>query len=133
MCLLAASHLSSLVDSRWSRGTPFQEQEGKIFLSIFATLTIPFPLSAAAAATPPTHFSAQDPSPDVMQEHYQHTRHPLDLRTHLTIVPSWAKKRQEKLGKCIICYEEGKHLQIKCRNYKSMKVCRHLSVFDDMM
>lgn len=115
-------------------GNTFSRTRGKnLFKEFFATLTIPFPLSAAAAATPPTPSPPRTSSSDVMQEHYQHTRHPLDLRTHLTIVPSWAKKRQEKLGKCIICYEEGKHLQIKCRNYKSMKVCRHLSVFDDMM
>lgn len=72
-------------------------------------------------AEPPSQ--RRTPSIDVMQELYQHSRHPLDLRTHLTIASSWAKKAEEKHGECIICYQEDRHLQIKCRNCKGMKVC----------
>lgn len=115
-------------------GNTFSRTRGKNLFKYFLPLLLyHFPCQQQQQQHLPPTSPPRTSSPDVMQEHYQHTRHPLDLRTHLTIAPSWAKKRQEKLGKCIICYEEGKHLQIKCRNYKSMKVCRHLSVFDDMM
>lgn len=67
---------------------------------------------------------SRTPSPDVFQEVYSHTRHPVDERSHLTIVPSWAMKAdQERDGECIICYGEDSHLQIKCKNCSSQKVC----------
>lgn len=64
-----------------------------LFEDFIGTLPRPFPAPAAAAAAP-TPSPTRIPSPDVMQELYQHTRHPLDLRTHLTIVPSWPKRQK---------------------------------------
>lgn len=67
---------------------------------------------------------SRTPSPDVMQEVYSHSRHPVDERSHLTILPSWALKAdKEQMGECIICYGEHSHLQICCRNCSSQKVC----------
>lgn len=111
MCLLlsSSSHQHVL----------FQEEERGICLKI-SSLPSPRPFPVPAAEPPA---SRRTPSPDLMQELYQHSRHPLDLRTHLTIVPSWEMKSEEKHGECIIFYQEGRHLQIKCRNCKGMKVC----------
>lgn len=63
------------------------------------------------------------PSPDVMLELYSHTRHPLDLRIHLTILPSWGVKgKKEYKGECVVCYGEDEHLQVQCKNCHTMKV-----------
>lgn len=61
-----------------------------LFEDSLTTLPRPFPV---LAAEPPA--SRKTPSPDLMQELYEHNRHPLDLRTHLTIVPSWAMKTKK--------------------------------------
>lgn len=100
-----------------SGNNTFPRTARNLFQDVIPTLPRPNLLPAEPTS------SRRTPSPDVMQELYQHFRHPLDLRTHLTIVPSWAKKTEEKHGECIICYQEDRHLQIKCRNYKGMKVC----------
>lgn len=56
---------------------------------------------------------SRTPSPDVFQEVYSHSRHPVDQRSHLTIMPSWAiKADKEVMGECIICYGDDSHLQI---------------------
>lgn len=60
-----------------------------LFEDFLTTLPRPFPV---LAAEPPA--SRETPSPDLMQELYQHNRRPLDL-THLTIVPSWAMKSKK--------------------------------------
>lgn len=63
-------------------------------------------------------------SPDMFLEVYSHTRHPLDPRKHLTILPSWANKAEkERNGECIICYGEDNHLQISCKRCQTIKVC----------
>lgn len=67
---------------------------------------------------------SRTPSPDIMQEVYSHGRHPVDERSHLTIMPSWAlKAEKEVLGECIICHGTVSHLQIRCRNCAAQKVC----------
>lgn len=67
---------------------------------------------------------SRTPSPDIMQEVYSHTRHPVDERSHLTILPSWSlKAEKEVMGECVICYGEHSHLQIRCRNCSAQKVC----------
>lgn len=84
--------------------------------------TFPGPqtLSPEPQPLPPS----RSPSPDVFQELYQHSRHPVDNRAHLTIVPSWGLKvEKEEKGECVICYGENRHLQIRCQNCSSMKVC----------
>lgn len=66
----------------------------------------------------------RSPSPDLFLELYSHTRHPLDLTSHLTILPSWGMKaEEEKTGECVICYRNEKHLQVKCKNCGNLKVC----------
>lgn len=100
-----------------SGNNTFPRTARNLFQDVIPTLPRPNLLPAE----PPSR--RRTPSPDVMQELYQHSRHPLDLRTHVTVVPSWAKKAEEKHGECIICYQEDRHLQIKCRNWKGMKVC----------
>lgn len=66
----------------------------------------------------------RSPSPDLFLELYSHTRHPLDLTSHLTIFPCWGMKaEEEKTGECVICYGNEKHLQVKCKNCGNLKVC----------
>ncbi|XP_052691630.1 uncharacterized protein LOC128169552 [Crassostrea angulata] len=68
--------------------------------------------------------ASREPSPDIMLELYEHTRHPVDPRTHLTILPSWSKKAiKEEMGECVICYGDDRHLQVQCQNCRTMKVC----------
>lgn len=45
---------------------------------------------------PPAPARDRSPSPDVLLEVYSHTRHPLDPRKHLTILPSWANKAEKE-------------------------------------
>lgn len=67
---------------------------------------------------------SRSPSPDIMLELYQHSRHPIHNRSHLTIIPSWSRKApKEEKGECIICYGEDEHLQVQCQNCGTMKVC----------
>lgn len=67
---------------------------------------------------------SREPSPDIMLELYQHSRHPIDSRNHLTILPSWSKKAvKEELGECVVCYGDDRHLQVQCQNCRTMKVC----------
>lgn len=55
---------------------------------------------------------SRTPSPDIFLELYQHGRHPIDDRSHLTIIPSWAIKAEKEIsGECVICYGEKEHLQ----------------------
>lgn len=69
-------------------------------------------LISPATSAPSPH--PRTPSLDVMLELYSHTRHPLDLRTHLTILPSWGvKANKERKGECVICYCEDEHLQVQ--------------------
>lgn len=83
----------------------------------------PFPEPAASPGPQPLPPS-RSPSPDIFQEIYSHGRHPIDNRSHLTIIPSWAiKAEKEVVGECIICYGTDKHLQIRCQNCASQKVC----------
>lgn len=90
-----------------------------LFQDFVAALPRPIP-TPAPAPSPRT----RSPSLDVFLELNAHTRHPLDLRNHLTILPSWAiKAEKESQGECIICYGEDKHLQIKCKSCGTMKVC----------
>lgn len=64
------------------------------------------------------------PPDDIFQEVYSHTRHPIDDRSHLTVIPSWAiKAEEEKRGECVICYGNDTHLQIRCQTCGSQKVC----------
>lgn len=95
------------------RTIPSATRPRNLFQDFMATLPRPFPIPAAtgtpspvsspssastrsalslslssAASSPPP----RTPSSDVMLELYRHTRHPLDLRTHLTILPSWGLK-----------------------------------------
>lgn len=64
-----------------------------LFQDFTATLPRPFDTSAVA---PPAHARDRTPSPYVRLEVYSHTRHPLDRRTHLTILPSWAMKAKKE-------------------------------------
>lgn len=67
---------------------------------------------------------SRTPSPDIFLELYQHGRHPIDDRSHLSIIPSWAVKAEKELtGECVICYGEREHLQIRCQNCGTMRVC----------
>lgn len=67
---------------------------------------------------------SREPSPDIMLELYQHTRHPIDSRNHLTILPSWSRKAvKEEMGECVICYGDDRHFQVQCQNCRTMKVC----------
>lgn len=76
--------------------------------------------SPPLAQMPPT----RTPSPDIFLELYQHGRHPIDDRSHLTIIPSWAiKAEKEGKGECVICYGEQEPLQIRCQNCGTMRVC----------
>lgn len=76
--------------------------------------------SPPLAVMPPT----RTPSPDIFLELYQHGRHPVDDRSHLSIIPSWAiKAEKEEKGECIVCYGEQEHLQIRCQNCGTMRVC----------
>lgn len=76
--------------------------------------------SPPLAEMPPT----RTPSPDIFLELNQHGRHPIDDRSHLTIIPSWAiKAEKEAKGECVICYGEQEHLQIRCQNCGTMRVC----------
>lgn len=57
-------------------------------------------------------------------ELYQHSRHPVDDRSHLTIIPSWAiNAEKEEKGECVVCYGEQEHLQVRCQNCGTMRVC----------
>lgn len=107
-----------------------------LFADLMSTLLRPFPIPAAGSrsrSSPPTSVAPpspetppppRTPSPDIMLELYSHSRHPLDLRTHLTILPSWAQKAEkEKRGECVTCYCDEQHLQIECKNCHTMKVC----------
>lgn len=81
--------------------------------------TFPGP-STSPEPLPPS----RTPSPDIMQEVYSHTRHPVDERSHLTILPSWALKAEKEVhGECVICYGEESHLQMRFRNCSAQKVC----------
>lgn len=88
--------------------------------------SLPRPISATAVRSPPR---TRTPSPDIFLELYSHTRHPFDYRTHLTILPSWARKVEKKSqGECVICYGEDRHLQIKYKSFGTIKVCCHCVV-----
>lgn len=52
-----------------------------------------------------------------------HTRDPENRAKHLTIVPSWGVRAKDKRGRCNICLEDNKHLQIKCTRCKNQCVC----------
>lgn len=80
------------------------------------------PLRPPSLPLPPP--PSRSPSPDILLELYQHSRHPVDDRSHLTIIPSWNRKAdKEERGECIICFGEKEHLQIQCQNCGTMKVC----------
>lgn len=80
------------------------------------------PLRPPSPPLPPP--PSRSPSPDILLELYQHSRHPVDDRSHLTTIPSWSRKAdKEERGECIICFGEKEHLQIQCQNYGTMKVC----------
>lgn len=119
------SQQQSVVPSERSafRNNTFPRGRGRNLFLDFANLpsVISTPTVRSAPPSPPRNRS---PSPDVFLEIYSHTRHPLDLTSHLTILPSWASKAEKELtGECIICYEENKHLQIRCKQCQAMKVC----------
>lgn len=54
---------------------------------------------------------------------YEHTRDPENRRRHLTVVPSWGLRAQDKRGPCNICFEDNSHLQIKCKKCSNQVVC----------
>lgn len=113
--------------SAFSSTFPRATRGMNLFRDFMATLPRPFSMSAAGRSTPPSPVvppSPATPFPDIMLELYSHTRHPLDLRTHLTILPSCAlKAEKERRGYCVICYGGEEHLQIECKRYHTMKVC----------
>lgn len=97
-----------------------------LFEEFMSSLPRPFPLgnSRTPSLPPPPPPPTRSPSPDIMLELYTHTRHPLDLRTHLTILPTWSKKAEEETkGECVVCYGMDEHLQIECKNCHTTKVC----------
>lgn len=99
-----------------------------LFEDFVSSLPRPSPLgnNTTPSPSPPT---IRSPSPDIMLELYSHTRHPLDLRTHLTILPTWSRKAEkETQGECVICYGTDEHLQIECQRCHTRKVCCHCVV-----
>lgn len=108
-----------------SHNFPRADGRGRnLFQEFMASL--PRPISATAVRSPPR---TRTPSPDIFLELYSHTRHPFDFRTHLTILPSWARKVEKKSqGECVICYGEDRHLQIKYKSFGTIKVCCHCVV-----
>lgn len=46
---------------------------------------------------------------------YEHSRDPENPRKHLTGVPSWGIKAEDRRGMCNVCFEDNSHLQIKCK------------------
>lgn len=115
-----------LIPSEGSAFSTFPRRAGRgrnLFEEFMSTLPRPFPLPGPRAPSPPPP-ATRSPSPDIMLELYSHTRHPLDLRTHLTILPTWSRKAEkETQGECIICYGQDEHLQIECQRCKTRKVC----------
>lgn len=102
-----------------------------LFLDFMASLPRPVhaPVDSSSTTRAPSPPRTRSPSPDIFLELYSNIRHPLDLRAHQTIMPSWAKKaKKESMGECVICYGEEKHLQIKCKSCGAMKVCCHCVV-----
>lgn len=88
--------------------------------------TFPGPPQAPRTPSPPLAEipPSRTPSPDIVLELYQHSRHPVDDRSHLTIIPSWAiKAEKEEKGECVVCYGEQEHLQVRCQNCGTMRVC----------
>lgn len=74
--------------------------------------------------SPPPPPASRTPSPDIFLELYEHSRHPVDTRSHLTILPSWSRvAEKEEKGECVICYGDNEHLQIQCQNCGTLKVC----------
>lgn len=84
--------------------------EGETCLKDFIpTLERTYPLASTSIPSPPGTRTPSPPrttpSPDIFLEFYTHTRHPLGLRTHLTILPCWALKAKKKSRvECVICY-----------------------------
>lgn len=65
----------------------------------------------------------RSPSPDILLEFYTHTRHPLNLRKHLTILPSWGmKSEEERKGVCHLLWVGGAFTSEvqKLRDYESL-------------
>lgn len=88
--------------------------------------TFPGPPQAPRTPSPPLAEipPSRTQSPDIFLELYQHSRHPVDDRSHLTIIPSWAiKAEKEEKGECVVCYGEQEHLQVRCQNCGTMRVC----------
>lgn len=52
------------------------------------------PLRPPSPPLPPP--PSRSPSPDILLELYQHSRHPVDDRSHLTIIPSWSQKADKE-------------------------------------
>lgn len=52
--------------------------------------TFPGPQQPARTPSPPP------PSPNIFLQLYQHSRHPVDTRSHLTIIPAWVEKPRRK-------------------------------------
>lgn len=99
-----------------------------LFEEFVSSLPRSFPLENSGTPSPPPPVT-RSPSPDIMLELYSHTRHPLDLRTHLTILPTWSRKAEkETQGECVICYGTDEHLQIECQRCRTTKVCCHCVV-----
>lgn len=68
--------------------------------------TFPGPQQAPRTPSPPLLEipPSRSPSPDILLELYQNSRHPVDKRYHLTILPSWSRKAPKEKGECVICY-----------------------------
>lgn len=92
--------------------------------NVFQDVVSTLPPLVNTSPAPPAPARVRSPSTDVLLEVYSYTRHPLDLRKHLTVLPTWASKAETELtGECFICYEKNKHLQIGCKQCQTMKVC----------
>lgn len=84
----------------------------------------PSPEPLSPSPSPEPFPPSRTPSPDIFQEIYSHTRHPVADRSHFTIVPSWGvKAEKEQRGECVVCYGNNRHLQVRCRVCGSKKVC----------
>lgn len=55
----------------------------------------------------------RSPSPDILLEFYRHTRHPLNLKKHLTILQSWEMKSEEERKGEFICYGMKEHIDMQ--------------------
>lgn len=82
------------------RGGPYLRPDIPSEDSAFGPQQAPRTPSPPLLEIPPS----RSPSPDILLELYQNSRHPVDKRYHLTILPSWSRKAPKEKGECVICY-----------------------------